>query len=59
VLFKGIKKGSPPFRATTIHIQNEKAELAADLSFGSSPIFLLKTRRFPSSPHEGFSFLRI
>jgi hypothetical protein len=33
VLFKGIKKWSPPFRATTIHIQNEKAELASGLSF--------------------------
>jgi hypothetical protein len=31
VLFKRIKKCSPPFRATTIHIQNEKAKLTSIL----------------------------
>jgi hypothetical protein len=37
--FKRIKKWSPPFRATTIHNQNEKAEFTSDLSFGSPAIF--------------------
>jgi hypothetical protein len=60
VLFKGIKEESPPFRATTIHIQNEKAELTSDLSFGSSAVFSpKKTRRFPSPPHERVGFIGI
>jgi hypothetical protein len=50
------KKESPPFRATTIHIQNEKAELTSDLSLGSSAIFS-KIRRFPSPPHGRFGFI--
>jgi len=31
VLFRRIKKWSPPFGATTIHIQNEKAKPTSDL----------------------------
>lgn len=27
------------------------------MSFGSSAIFVVKTRRFPSPPHEGFGFI--
>jgi hypothetical protein len=57
VLFKGIKKWSPPFRATTIHIQNGKAELTSDLSLGSSAIFS-EIHRFPSPPHGRFGFIR-
>jgi hypothetical protein len=33
VPFKAIKKESPRFGTTTIHIQNEKAELASDPNF--------------------------
>jgi len=58
VLFKGIKKWSPPFRAATIHIQNEKAELTSNLSLGSSAIFaLMKPIAFHPFLKEGSGFL--
>jgi hypothetical protein len=58
VLFKGIKKWSPPFRATTIHIQNEKADLTVDSLFGSSAMFaLMKPTAFLPPSQGGFGFV--
>jgi hypothetical protein len=39
--------------------KNKKAELTVGLSFGSSAIFVLKIRCFPSPPHERFGFIGI
>ena len=41
----------------TPFLPTKKAELTEVLSFGSSAIFTPQTRRFPSPPHGGFSFV--
>ena len=57
VLFRRIKKWSPPFRAT-IHIQNEKATLTVDSLFGSSAMFaLMKPTAFPPPSQGGLGFV--
>jgi hypothetical protein len=39
--------------------QIKKAERTKGFSFGSSAVLILKTRRFPPPPYEGFGFIGV